>query len=199
MFQIESLKRSAILAAAAFTAAAFPPDPAAAQQQNIGTQYVLCIQHVAGPGAGPGFPECIEISALGLSVGRQMKEPGEKGGTADLNIGVGRISAIAIRKPTDGTSALLFSYAINGNSMGDASVHVLEQRAGWAKPLTTLEVQLGRSFVQSLQLDSAALVENLEIHFNQIQLTTYERDANGAVVHWSEECWDKVSSTSCSP
>lgn len=62
------------------------------------------------------------------------------------------IAAIAIRKPTDGTSALLFSYAINGNSMGDAELYVLEQRDGWSKPLATMEVQLGRAFVQSLQL-----------------------------------------------
>lgn len=201
MFLTQAHQKFAIVAAAVFAAAFALPHPAAAQQQpGIGTnlQYVLCIQNVAGPGAGPGFPGCIEVSALGLSVGRQMKDSGEKGGTEALNIGIGNISAIAIRKPTDGTSALLFSYAINGNTMGDAELYVLEQRDGWSQPLPTLEVQLERSFVQSLQLDAAAPVENLEIYFNKIQLTSYERDASGAAVLWSAECWDKVSSTSCS-
>lgn len=121
------------------------------------------------------------------------------GGTADINIGVGELSPIAIRKPSDGTSALFFKYAITGNSMGDAAVYVLEQREGWSQPLATMEVRLGRSFVQSFELDASNLVENLEIHYNKIQLTTIERDSKGKETFSSEQCWDKVNQqASCS-
>ena len=161
-------------------------------------QYILCLQGISGPGVGKDYPGCSEISALGLKVGREMKESGEKGGTADINIGIGELSPVEIRKPTDGLSATLFSYGLNGNSFGSADIYVLEQRESWTNPLTTLEVHLDRTFVQSLELDSNSLSEIVLFYFNEIEVKSYTRGKTGSVLASSERCWDKTKSIPCS-
>jgi len=162
-------------------------------------QYVLCMQGFAGPGVGSAYPGCIEVLALGLSVGRELKESGEKGGTADINIGVGELSPVSIQKRTDGISANLFAFAVNGNSFGQAELYLLEQRPGWPKLLPTMEVVLDRSFVKSMSIDPSSRVETLELYFNKIQLKTFGRDANGNETSSSERCWDVITLTpSCS-
>ena len=49
-------------------------------------------------------------------VEREMKESGEKGGTADINIGVGELQECTISKSMDSTKVDLAQFAINGNS-----------------------------------------------------------------------------------
>jgi type VI protein secretion system component Hcp len=190
--------KTAICTIATLTAAVTLAIPAAAESSASPVQYVLCIDNVAGPGVGMDFKGCIEVLALGLSVEREIKSASEKAGVEDLNIGVGELAPVSIRKLSDGVSPLLFSYAVNGNSMGNAQLFVREQRPGWPTLLTTMEVKLARSFVRSLRLDSADGVESVDLYFNKIQLTSFERDANGSVSFSSQQCWDTVHSTECS-
>ena len=56
-----------------------------------------------------------------FGVEREMKESGEKGGTEDINIGVGELQECTISKSMDVCSMALSQYAINGNSPGRAS------------------------------------------------------------------------------
>jgi hypothetical protein len=55
--------------------------------------------------------------SFGFGVEREMKESGEKGGTADINIGVGELQECTISKSMDMASTHLAQYAINGNSL----------------------------------------------------------------------------------
>ena len=196
MFTRHRRLKMAILMSGTLAAVAVLAIPAAAQTSSESLQYVLCIDNVSGPGVGTEFPGCIQVLALGLSVGREIASSSEKGGTEDINIGIGQLSPVSIRKPSDGVSPLLFSYAVNGNSMGDAQLFVLEQRPGWPEFLTTMEVKLARSFVRSLRLDPADRVESVDLYFNKIQLTSFERDTAGNLIFSSERCWDTVKSSS---
>ena len=54
------------------------------------------------------------------------KKSGEKGGTADINIGVGELQECTISKSMDSASANLAQLAINGNSPGSAEIDFVE-------------------------------------------------------------------------
>src|SRR5215204_1403143 len=64
--------------------------------------------------------------SFSFGVEREMKESGEKGGTEDINIGVGELQECTISKSVDRASTLLAQYAINGNSLGRARIDFVE-------------------------------------------------------------------------
>ena len=64
--------------------------------------------------------------SFSFGVEREMKESGEKGGTADINIGVGELQECTISKSMDTASAKLAQAAINGNSCGVAEIDFVE-------------------------------------------------------------------------
>jgi hypothetical protein len=55
--------------------------------------------------------------SFSFGVEREMKESGEKGGTEDINIGVGELQECTISKSMDAGSTRLAQFAINGNSL----------------------------------------------------------------------------------
>jgi hypothetical protein len=55
-----------------------------------------------------------------------MKESGEKGGTEDINIGVGELQECTISKSMDVASTKLAQFAINGNSLRTAEIFFVE-------------------------------------------------------------------------
>ena len=61
-----------------------------------------------------------------------MKESGEKGGTQDINIGLGELQECTISKSMDWASPLLAQFAINGNSPGTAEIDFVEVAGGGA-------------------------------------------------------------------
>lgn len=64
--------------------------------------------------------------SFSFGVEREMKESGEKGGTEDINIGVGELQECTISKSMDMASAKLAQFAINGNSPGQAEIDFVE-------------------------------------------------------------------------
>ena len=60
-----------------------------------------------------GYEGYFEADSFSFGVEREMKESGEKGGTADINIGVGELQECTISKSLDVTSANLAQFAIN--------------------------------------------------------------------------------------
>lgn len=76
----------------------------------------------AGYDAGKYFV----ADSFSFGVEREMKESGEKGGTADINIGVGELQECTISKSMDTASAKLAQAAINGNSCGVAEIDFVE-------------------------------------------------------------------------
>ena len=72
----------------------------------------------------PAYQGWIPLNGIGFSIDRELAESGEKGGTEDINIGVGEMSRFHLTKPVGDASAELFQYAINGNTIGVADVRV---------------------------------------------------------------------------
>lgn len=64
-----------------------------------------------------GAVDWFVADSFSFGVEREMKESGEKGGTADINIGVGELQECTISKSMDASSTKLTQFAINGNSL----------------------------------------------------------------------------------
>jgi hypothetical protein len=77
-----------------------------------------------------GATDWFIADSFGFGVEREMKESGEKGGTEDINIGVGELQECTISKSMDSSSALLAQFAINGNSLGTAEIFFVEVAGG---------------------------------------------------------------------
>jgi type VI protein secretion system component Hcp len=111
--------------------------------------------------------------SFGFGVEREMKESGEKGGTEDINIGVGELQECTISKSMDSTSTLLAQFAVNGNNLGTAEINFLEGSRG--KPLCYLKYKLDRCFVKSWSTSSDAddrPTEEVAFYFNRIAAVT---------------------------
>lgn len=80
------------------------------------------IPPIRGEVTSEGYNDADYFVADSFSFGveREMKESGEKGGTEDINIGVGELQECTISKSMDVTSMSLAQYAINGNSSDTA-------------------------------------------------------------------------------
>jgi type VI secretion system secreted protein Hcp len=138
--------------------------------------------------------------SFGFGVEREMKESGEKGGTEDINIGVGELQECNISKSMDMASTKLCQYAINGNSPGAAEIHFVEIAGGdgdkaAAKPLCYLAYVLDRCFVKSWSTSGDAddrPTEEVAFYYNRIAFN-YSMSPNGRT--WeqqSEMKWDNT-------
>jgi type VI protein secretion system component Hcp len=158
-------------------------------------RYVMCAESIPGPGVGSEFVDCSQLTALGLAIDRDFQMGGDPG-TEPINIGVGELRPIVIRKGVDIASVDLFKFALNGNSIGEVELFALQKRRGWPSLLTTLEVKLDRVFVKSMSFDEKRLMENVELVFTKIQLTFFERDRSGDLLGSQVFCWDVIDSVS---
>jgi hypothetical protein len=98
---------------------------------QLTTAAVAAIAALVAFGATAEASEPTDSFSFGVE--REMKESGEKGGTGDINIGVGELQECTISKSMDSTSPTLAQYAINGNSTGDvdgADFNVWQQNYG---------------------------------------------------------------------
>ncbi len=163
-------------------------------ESNI--QYVMCVVSIPGPGVGSEFEECSRLTALGLAVDRVFEIGGGFGGTTPINIGVGELRPIVIRKNTDVASVDLFKFAVNGNSIGEVELLAQQKRKRWRSLLTTLEVKLDRAFVKSMSFNEEQLLENVELVFTKIQVTVFDRDESGNLLGLRVFCWDAVNNVS---
>ena len=76
--------------------------------------------------AGWDHSDYFVADSFSFGVEREMKESGEKGGTEDINIGVGELQECTVSKSMDMASMDLAQYAINGNSCGTAEIDFVE-------------------------------------------------------------------------
>ncbi|HJQ81082.1 MAG TPA: type VI secretion system tube protein Hcp [Lacipirellulaceae bacterium] len=130
-----------------------------------------------------------------FGVEREMKESGEKGGTEDINIGVGELQECNISKSMDRASATLAKFAINGNSLGTAIIDFVEMGRGGgpiAKPSCYLRYKLDRCFIKSWSTSGDAddrPTEEVAFYYNKIAfqyLTTTDgkKFFNGGDMKW---------------
>ena len=99
--------------------------------------------------------EWFVADSFSFGVEREMKESGEKGGTADINIGIGELQECTISKSMDSASMSLAQFAINGNSPGTAEIDFVEVAGGSdAKPVPYLKYKLDRVTVKSWSIST---------------------------------------------
>ena len=113
---------------------------------------------------------------LGFGVEREMKESGEKGGTEDINIGVGELQEVTVDQSMDSASALLAQIAINDNSNGTAEIDFVEIAGGGdtADPVCYLKYKLDRAFIKSWSISGDAddrPTEEVTLNFTEIEHT----------------------------
>ena len=99
--------------------------------------------------------------SFSFGVEREMKESGEKGGTADMNIGVGELQECTVSKSMDAASAKLAQFAINGNSPSTAEIDFVEV-AGGRDSAHTSHDSMGWDNVKNLPWESAAVDKALQ-------------------------------------
>jgi type VI protein secretion system component Hcp len=132
------------------------------------------IPSVGGDVQVDGYTDCFVADSFSFGVEREMKESGEKGGTEDINIGVGELQECTISKSMDNTSTLLAQYAINGNSLGKAEIYFVEVGGGGKEegvPVCYLMYQLDRCFVKSWSTSGDAddrPTEEVAFYYNKI-------------------------------
>jgi type VI secretion system secreted protein Hcp len=126
---------------------------------------------------GYGNGEWFIAESFSFGVEREMKESGEKGGTQDINIGVGELQECTISKSLDRTSSSLAQFAINGNSAGTAEIHFVETSGEIGKPRAYLVYKLDRCFVKSWSTSGDAddrPTEEVAFYYNRIAFVTVE-------------------------
>lgn len=115
--------------------------------------------------------------SLSFGIDRELERRGSKGGTVDINIGVGELDQIMITKELDGVSPLLAQLAVTGNSGGDARIDVVTT-AG-ERPEVFLRYQLRRCYVAGWSTSGSAderLREYVSLAFNKVAFATTDAD-----------------------
>ncbi len=144
------------------------------------------------------YKDCFVADSFSFGVEREMKESGEKGGTEDINIGVGELQECAISKTMDKASAKLAQFAINGNSLGTAQIYFVEVGGGGGtegEPLCYLQYCLHRCFVKSWTTSGDAddrPTEEVAFYYNKIAFQ-YKTTVDGKKFGPPQEMtWDNV-------
>ncbi|MGL4512210.1 MAG: type VI secretion system tube protein Hcp [Lacipirellulaceae bacterium] len=139
--------------------------------------------------------------SFSFGVEREMKESGEKGGTEDINIGVGELQECTISKSMDWSSTSLAQYAISGNSAGDAEINFVEVAGGGAvseKPICYLKYKLSRVFVKTWSTSGDAddrPTEEVAFYYNKIACQ-YAKTKDGKNFEPSPTMsWDNTKNT----
>ena len=117
-----------------------------------------------------GYEGYFVADSFSFGVEREMKESGEKGGTEDINIGVGELQECTISKSLDIASATLAQAAINGNSLGTTEIEFVEV-GGNGEAATYLKYKLDRVFVKSWSTSGDAddrPTEEVAFYYNKI-------------------------------
>lgn len=128
---------------------------------------------IKGEATAKGHEQWIELSSFQCGIDNaQNKNPGEKGGTADINIGVGELQECTVSKSVDSSSTQLAQFAINGNSPGQAEIDFVEVGGSSdGQPVTYLKYKLDRVFVKSWSISGDAddrPTEEVAFYYNKI-------------------------------
>jgi type VI protein secretion system component Hcp len=157
------------------------------------------IPHVKGDVTVPGYEECFVADSFSFGVEREMKESGEKGGTEDINIGVGELQECTISKSMDAASTLLAQFAINGNSLGKADIFFVEVGGGGGVegvPHCYLQYALDRCFVKSWSTSGDAddrPTEEVAFYYNRIAFNYANTKDGKSFKPNTPMTWDNVT------
>lgn len=130
-----------------------------------------------------GDVDSFVADSFSFGVEREMKESGEKGGTEDINIGVGELQECTISKSMDWATSQLAQFAINGNGRGRAEIEFVEVGGGDrpGAPACYLRYKLDRAFIKSWSTSGDAddrPTEEVAFYYNKIAFN-YARTVDG--------------------
>lgn len=134
------------------------------------------IQGVPGDVPTKGYDDgnWFAADSFGFGIDRELRETGARGGTADINIGVGELQECTISKSMDRATTTLAQFAINGNSPGQAEIDFVEVAGETGTAVAYLRYKLDRCFVKSWSTSGDAddrPTEELALYFNKIAFT----------------------------
>ena len=136
--------------------------------------------------------------SFSFGVERELTES-VKGGTEDINIGVGELQECTISKSMDRGSAKLAQFAINGNTAGQAEIHfvqlVVDPVGGGTKAIPYLIYKLDRCFVKSWSTSGDAddrPTEEVAFHYNRIAFAYYHSEDGRTFEPAQIMSWDNV-------
>ena len=137
------------------------------------------------PGGSSNSGDWFIADSFSFGVEREMKESGEKGGTEDLNIGVGELQELIISKGMDTSSPKLALLSLTGNSLGTVDVCVTDNPD---EPTECyLRYKLDRCFVKSWSTSGDAddrPTEEVAFYYNKIAFS-YANTDDGTI------SWDR--------
>ncbi|QLH04317.1 hypothetical protein C5F49_02530 [Nitrosopumilus oxyclinae] len=155
------------------------------------------IPSIPGESKIKDFENQIIVDSLNFEIDRTLAESG-KDGTADINIGVGEISEIAMSKNLDLASSGIFKSSVSGNNVGDVKISFLTTTSD--KPHVYLEYILHNSFIKDWQTSANSddrPDEEFSLIFNKIEATYTPIGLDGKPGTPVTECWDRVKNMKC--
>jgi type VI protein secretion system component Hcp len=144
---------------------------------------------VDGEATGPdGNSDWIVADSFSFGVEREMKESGEKGGTEDINIGIGELQECTISKSMDAASPQLAQFAVSGNSLGFCEV-CLADASGSALPQCYAHFVMERCYVKRFGTSASAddrPTEEVAFYYNKIAFS-YVGAPRADSLNWDKE------------
>ena len=137
-----------------------------------------------GPGGEPGW---VRGDRFSFGVEREMKESGEKGGTQDINIGIGELQECTLSKSMDSASPSLAQAAINGKTIGSCEVCLAEEPSDREAPVCYAHFVMERCYVKSWSTAGDAddrPTEDVAFYYNKIAFGYMGRENN---MNWDQE------------
>ena len=148
------------------------------------------LEGVPGNVTGPdGNSDWFVADSFSFGVEREMKESGEKGGTADINIGVGELQECTISKSMDAASPKLAQFAVSGNSLGMCEICLADVVSPSAPPVCYGHVVMERCFVKSFSTNGDAddrPTEEVAFYYNKIAFN-YAGSAVEDALNWDND------------
>ena len=141
------------------------------------------IPTIGGDVTGPdGRKDWFVADNFSFGVEREMKESGEKGGTADINIGVGELQECTISKSMDVATGALAQAAASGLTVGPAEICFADMPSDEGTPQCYLHYKLDRAFVKSWSTSGDAddrPTEEVAFYYNKIAFGYVSTDEDG--------------------
>ncbi len=160
---------------------------------------LVYIEGVAGDCKISGFSNYFTAESFGFGVERELADSA-KGGTADVNIGVGELQECTISKSMDTASAYLARKAISGSSCREADIKFVEAITldnNERKNVVYLAFKLDNVFVKSWSMSGDGddrPTEDVALWYNKIAFI-YFPTKDGKTFEAGHDCrWDQVES-----
>lgn len=160
---------------------------------------LIRIDGVPGDSQINGFKDkYFTAESFSFGVERELADSG-KGGTADINIGVGELQECSISKSMDVASAQLARRAISGSSCQTADIKFVESiidKDDKPKNVVYLQFRLDNVFIKSWSMSGDAddrPTEEVALWYNKIAFMYFPTADGKTFPKGYDCCWDQVT------